>query len=55
MKKFELVWKDGQKEIVQGETISDAFNRAGYGAGAIRALDSYNNLGPVIDTKTTKK
>lgn len=41
MKTFILHWLDGVDEEVQGNSISDAFTRAGYGGGAIRALDYY--------------
>ena len=41
MKNFILHWLDGTDEEVQGNSISDAFTRAGYGGGAIRALDYY--------------
>ena len=41
MTKFKLHWPDGKVEVVEGHDIADAFTRAGYGAGAIRALDYY--------------
>lgn len=44
MKKFMLYWLDGKSEEVQGESISDAFRRAGYGGGAIQALDWYKEI-----------
>ena len=49
--KFRLYWdikdpKTGEQktEIVEGDNIADAFTHAGYGAGAMRALDWY---GPI--------
>ena len=39
MRKYKFVWLDGKEEILEGESPADAANRAGYGAGAIRALD----------------
>ena len=42
MKKFILHWLDGTQEEVKGNDIADAFRRAGYGSGAIHALDWYN-------------
>lgn len=42
--KFRLYWRDGKTEIVKGKSISDAFNNAGYGSGALRALDYYKLL-----------
>jgi len=44
MKKFKLYWLDGKEEVVEGTSIADAFMRAGYGNGAIRALDYYEQL-----------
>lgn len=41
MKKFILHWLDGKDEIIEGYSISDAFMKAGYGSGALRALDYY--------------
>lgn len=43
MKKFVLYWLTGKSEVVQGVDIADAMNRAGYGFGALRALDFYDN------------
>jgi hypothetical protein len=39
MKQFTLYWRTGDREIVRGHGIADAFSNAGYGGGAIRALD----------------
>ena len=44
MKRFKLYWLDGKTEVVSGRNIDDAFNKAGYGAGALRALDYYEPL-----------
>ena len=41
MKKFNLYWLNGKVETVSGNTISDAFNNAGYSRGALIALDYY--------------
>lgn len=41
--KFTLFWLDGKKEIIKGNNISDAFMRAGYSQGTLRALDFYSN------------
>ena len=38
-KKFKLHWLDGKTSIVEGRTIDEAMNNAGYGSGALRALD----------------
>ena len=39
MKKYTLYWLDGKREVVEGNSISDAVNAAGYGYGALKALD----------------
>lgn len=46
MRKFKLHWLGGEpkEEIVRGTDIADAFRRAGYGGGAIRALDYYEEI-----------
>ena len=41
MKQYTLFWLTGEREIIEGETISDAFMKAGYSAGALGALDFY--------------
>lgn len=41
MAKFKLHWLDGKTEIVTGENIARAFTQAGYGHGALRALDFF--------------
>ncbi len=41
MTEFTLYWRDGTKNVVTGADIADAMNRAGFGAGAVRALDFY--------------
>lgn len=44
MKEFVLYWLDGTSEKVHGRTIAEAFALAGYGGGAIRALDYYKEI-----------
>lgn len=39
MKTYTLYWRDGKRELVQGTGVNNALDRAGYGAGALRALD----------------
>jgi len=41
MKTYILYWKDGKMEKVKGNNPADAMNQAGYGSGALRALDFY--------------
>jgi len=40
-KTFRLYWLTGETEIVRGPTITAAMNSAGYGGGAVAALDFY--------------
>ena len=42
--KWKLYWLDGRTEIIEGDTIADAFTKAGYGMGAIGALDYYEPI-----------
>ena len=44
MRKFRLHWLDGKKETITGQDVSDAMRRAGYGNGALRALDYWEDL-----------
>lgn len=41
MAKFTLYWLTGSREVVEGKDAADAMNNAGYGGGAVRALDFY--------------
>lgn len=43
---FHLFWLGSNKEpeTVKGYDIADAFSKAGYGGGAIRALDYYKDV-----------
>ena len=43
-KKFLLHWLDGKTEEAQGTSISNAFTNSGYGAGAVPALDYYEEI-----------
>ena len=38
---FIIHWLDGKVEEISGDNIADAFNKAGYGAGAVAAIDYY--------------
>lgn len=40
-KKFTLYWLDGKRQVITGESIEQAYTQAGYGAGAVRAVDFY--------------
>lgn len=41
LNKFTLYWLGGKSQVVEGGDIADAMNRAGYGGGAVRALDFF--------------
>lgn len=43
-KTFILHWLDNSEERVSGVDIADATSKAGLGAGAIRALDYYEEI-----------
>jgi hypothetical protein len=38
---YTLFWRTGQREIVKGRNPAEAMTLAGYGGGAVRALDFY--------------
>ncbi len=40
---FTIFWLTGESEVIEGETISEAMNSAGYGGGSVRAIDFYGN------------
>lgn len=42
--KFKLYWTDGKTEVIEGKNAADAFNNAGYGLGAMKALDYYEKF-----------
>ena len=50
MKEFILHWKDGKDEKVKGTNIADAMTKAGYGKGALPALDYWEE----VEKKKTK-
>jgi hypothetical protein len=39
MGKYTIFWLDGKCEVLEGNNLEDAFSKAGYGAGAVRAID----------------
>ena len=39
--RFKIYWLDGSTEVVHGETVADAMTNAGYGRGAVTAIDWY--------------
>lgn len=38
---FTLFWLNGKSDVIKGTGIINAMSQAGYGAGAIEALDFY--------------
>lgn len=44
MKMYNLIWRDGKNERIEGESIANAFTLAGYSAGALKALDYYEEV-----------
>lgn len=52
--KFTLFWRDGKREVVSGRTPAEAMTLAGYGGGALRALDFYTS-GDTDDWKWIKE
>jgi hypothetical protein len=40
---YTLYWRTGDREIVKGENAAQAMTLAGYGGGAVGALDFYAN------------
>ena len=51
MKRFRLHWLTGKPEDVEGTDIADAVRCAGYGGGALGALDYWEEL----DSATNKQ
>lgn len=44
LKKFKLHWLDNKVDAIEGTDITDAFRRSGYGQGALRALDYWEEV-----------
>lgn len=40
---FTVYWLDGKRQLITGDSIADAFTKAGYGNGALAAVDFYAN------------
>jgi hypothetical protein len=51
MKKFIIHWNNKTTTDVEGYDIADAFRRAGFGGGILRAVDYWEEI---KTTKTTK-
>lgn len=55
-KTFILFWKTKDRwQIVRGTDIADAFNNAGYGGGAMGALDYYQDVTRFAKSKTARR
>jgi hypothetical protein len=39
-----LFWRTGEKQVIKGPTIEQAFSSAGIGSGALGALDFYDEV-----------
>lgn len=44
MKKFRFHWLDGKTDEGEGNSVADAFTRLGFGAGAMAALDWWEEV-----------
>jgi hypothetical protein len=40
-KQYTIFWLTGETQVIEGDTPAHAFNNAGIGAGALRAVDFY--------------
>ena len=40
---YRFYWKDGKMDFFHGDTVKEALTNAGYGAGALAALDFYES------------
>jgi hypothetical protein len=52
---FKLYWLDKKEEMIIGLDIQDAFRRAGYGGGALNALNYYEEVTHTEEGKEWKK
>jgi hypothetical protein len=41
--KFIIYWRHGRLNTIEGDSIEQAFTNAGYGAGAVAAIDFYDS------------
>ncbi|MFA6198808.1 MAG: hypothetical protein WC679_00125 [Bacteroidales bacterium] len=41
MNKYTIYWRMPEKTVVEGDDFADAMNNAGYGQGAVSAIDFY--------------
>jgi len=38
---YTIYWRTGRRELVRGDGVAQAMTLAGYGGGAVRAIDFY--------------
>jgi len=43
MKTYTIYWLSGSRQVVHGTDYADAFKNAGYGGGAVSAIDFFAN------------
>lgn len=44
MSQFVIYWLNSLPEVMEGESINQAFATAGYGAGAVNVVDWYEEV-----------
>jgi len=44
LKSYQLTWKAGGSEVIDGESLSDAWSRKGWSKAKIQELASYKEL-----------
>lgn len=50
MKTYKIHWLDGREEVMTGDSIGEAFDKAGYGEDFLYAVDWFENI-QTIDAK----
>jgi rRNA maturation protein Nop10 len=46
---FKIHWYDKKESVIHGFDIEDAFRKAGYGGGILRAIDYWEKIEPNVD------
>jgi hypothetical protein len=52
MNTYELHWLDGKVETLKGDSVFDAYTKAGYGLGAVQALDYYREINALAENNS---
>lgn len=55
MKTYIIYWLEGKSLKITGNTIADAFTKAGYGGGAASAIDFYEQADEPTHTWSGKE